>query len=356
MVTQTASPPNVAKQKLSARQTALRRREALEGYLFLLPNLLGFLIFMAIPLGLSLYYSFTDYNLFTDPKWLGLANYIKALGFSLRPEAYQTALKEGASWLAALGKYFVPQDATFWTALRNTLVYALGVLLFSVLPAFFLAWLLNSKMRGMTVYRALFYIPVVASIVGMSLVWFWLYQRDAGVINTIISAVVHFLNQVLFQPLGHPLKDPLIGWLVDPRWALFSLIIMTSWATVGYDMVIFLAALQGIPKYLFEAATVDGATRWQTLTRITFPMITPTLFFVLVTNTIACLQIFAEPYIMTQGGPANSTLTIVYYLYQKGFQRFQMGYASALAWIVFALIFLITSIQFRLSNRWVFEE
>ena len=134
------------------------------------------------------------------------------------------------------------------------------------------------------------------------------------------------------------------------------LIILTSWATIGYDMVIFLAALQGIPRYLFEAATVDGASRMYSLFKITIPMMSATIFFVLVTNTIAVLQIFSEPYIMTQGGPANSTLTIVYYLYQKGFQRFQMGYGASLAWIVFALIFIITTLQFRLANRWVYEE
>ena len=131
---------------------------------------------------------------------------------------------------------------------------------------------------------------------------------------------------------------------------------MTSWATIGYDMVIFLAALQGIPNHLYEAATVDGASKGQILRKIVVPLMSSTIFFVLVTNTITSLQIFAEPFIMTQGGPANSTLTIVYYLYQKGFQRFQMGYGASLAWIVFALIFIITIIQFRVSKRWVFEE
>jgi multiple sugar transport system permease protein len=164
------------------------------------------------------------------------------------------------------------------------------------------------------------------------------------------------LNTLIFSPLGAPLKDPLIGWLVTPQWSLFSLIILTSWATIGYDMVIFLAALQGIPTYLFEAATVDGASRWDILFKIVIPMLSSTIFFVLVTNTIAVLQVFPEPYIMTLGGPANSTLTIVYYLYQKGFQRFQMGYGAALAWIVFALIFIITTLQFRVSNRWVHED
>ncbi len=333
-----------------------RMREAIEGYLFLLPNLLGFLIFMAIPLGLSLYYSFTDYNLFTPPAFIGLSNYIKALGFSFDPEAYRAVLGQGGTWIAAVSAWLKPTDPTFWVALKNTLVYALGVLALSVTPAFLLAWLLNSRLQGMTFYRALIYIPVVASIVGSSLVWFWIFQRESGVLNTIISAVVSVADRLVFLPLGHPLSDPLIGWLVTPQYALFSLILMTSWATVGYDMVIFLAALQGIPSHLYEAAIVDGAGRGSILSRIVIPLMTPTIFFILVTNTIASLQIFSEPYIMTQGGPANSTLTIVYYLYQKGFQRFQMGYGSSLAWIVFAMIFAVTLIQFRLSGRWVYEE
>ena len=333
-----------------------RVREAIEGYLFLLPNLLGFLIFFAVPLTISLYYSFTDYNLFTTPNFVGLSNYAKAIGFTLDPVSYQAALLEGKNWIEAVKALIQPADPTFWTALRNTIVYAIGVLAFSIAPAFFLAWMLNSRMQGMTIFRALIYIPVVASIVGSALVWFWIFQGQSGILNTVISAIISGLNFLIFTPLGHPLVDPQIGWLVSPDWALFSLILMTSWATVGYDMVVFLAALQGIPGHLYEAAIVDGASRWHILFRIIVPLMTPTIFFLLVTNTISSLQIFSEPYIMTQGGPANSTLTIVYYLYQKGFQRFQMGYGSSLAWIVFALIFIVTLIQFRFSSHWVYEE
>lgn len=332
-----------------------RVREAIEGYIFLMPNLLGFLIFFAAPLLISFYYSFTDYNLFTAPKWVGLSNYGKALGFTFDSAAYQIALSEGKGFFAALTYWLVPNDAIFWVALRNTLAYALGVLTFSIAPAFLLAWMLNSRLPGMTVFRALIYIPVVASIVGSALVWFWIYQGNSGVLNTVISAFIAMVNSLL-SPLGLALTDPQIQWLTSPDWALLSLILMTSWSTIGYDMVVFLAALQGIPGHLYEAATVDGASRWRTLVSIVVPLMTPTIFFVLVTNTIAALQIFSEPYIMTQGGPANSTLTIVYYLYQKGFQRFQMGYGASLAWIVFALIFIVTIVQFRLSNRWVYEE
>ncbi len=334
---------------------AVRRREAIEGFLFLLPNFLGFLVFFAVPLVISFYYSFTDYNLFQPPNFIGLKNYITALGFKIDPQAYQTALAQGATFFAALSKLLKPNDPLFWTALGNTLSYAIGVLFLCIMPSFFLAWLLNSRLPGMTIYRGMFYIPVVASIVGSALVWFWIYQRDSGVLNSVLSWIVRAINPGIGL-LGLKLREPIVGWLVDSNVAIISLIILTSWATIGYDMVIFLAALQGIPRYLYEAATVDGASRTQSLFRITIPMITPTIFFILVTNTIAVLQIFSEPYIMTQGGPANSTLTIVYYLYQKGFQRFQMGYGAALAWIVFFMIFIITTLQFRLANRWVYEE
>jgi len=332
-----------------------RRRDAIDGYLFLLPNLLGFLIFMAIPLALSFYYSFTEYDLLTPPKFVGLRNYIDALGFSVEPESYRAALAEGQSWFKAAGAFLSANDETFWIALRNTVVYAVGMLVLTIPPAFLVAWLLNSRLRGMTVFRALFYIPVVASVVGIALVWFWIYKQQAGVVNFVISSLIGVLNQIL-GPIGVTIQDPNIGWLVDSSWALPALFIMTAWATIGYDMVIFLAALQGISREIFEAALVDGSSRWTTLRKIIIPLLSPTIFFVLVTNTIMVMQIFSEPYIMTQGGPANSTLTIVLYLYRKGFQRFQMGYAAALAWIVFAIIFVITTLQFRLAERWVYEE
>lgn len=350
---QTISPAPA--QALSAprksRMSVARRREAIEGYLFLLPNFLGFVIFFLIPLALSFYYSFTDFNLFKDPNLVGLANYEKALGFTLRPELYQETLDKGKGLVAAVQSIFDTNDPLFWTALGNTFVYAFGVLVISVPIGFLLAWLLNSKLRGMAIFRALFYIPVVAAVVGVALVWFWIYNSNSGALNGLITAVLNLINPLVTLVGLAALPDPNIGWLTSPDWAMPSLIVMTSWQTIGYDMVIFLAALQGIPNYVFEAAYVDGASRWRTLRSIVIPLLAPAIFFVIVTNTISVLQIFAEPYIMTQGGPANSTLTIVYYLYQKGFQRFQMGYGASLAWLVFGIIFVVTTIQFRISNR-----
>jgi len=182
-----------------------RKREALEGYLFLLPNLLGFLIFMAVPLAISLYYSFTDYNLFTEPNWVGVSNYGKALGFSLDKEANLGTQASDQSWVAVVSDMVKANDPTFWVALGNTIKYAFGVLLFSIIPSFLIAWILNSKMRGVTVYRAMIYIPVVASVVGSSLVWFWIFQQQNGVLNTVIRWIVDLLNNLIFIPNGNPI-------------------------------------------------------------------------------------------------------------------------------------------------------
>lgn len=329
----TATAPSQAQQATAAARSR-RRREALEGYLFLLPNILGFLIFMAIPLVLSLYYAFTDWDLLTPPQFIGLQNFVEALGFTMGPRGLHA------------------NDPIFWKSLGNTFMYAIGVITFAVLPAFVLAYLLNSKLRGMAFFRGLYYLPVVASVVAIALVYLWIFDAESGAINFILGLFTSASNAIF----GTDIPKPAIGWLTSPQWALLSLVIMTSWRLIGYDMVIFLAALQGVPNSLNEAALVDGASRTTILRKIIVPLITPTIFFILVTNLIEVLQVFAEPYIMTRGGPANSTLTLVMYLYQKGFQRYQMGYASALAWLAFGIIFAITTVQFRVSKRWVVED
>ena len=235
------------------------------------------------------------------------------------------------------------------------MIYAIGVIAFAIVPAFLLAYLLNSKLRGMTFFRGLYYLPVVASVVGVALVYLWIFYREGGTVNYLLGLVVRGINGIFGSNIGRPI----VGWLNDPttpELSLFTLIVLSSWRLIGYDMVIFLAALQAIPTTLVEAFWVDGATRGLVLRKLIVPLVTPTIFYILVTNLIEVLQIFAEPYIMTHGGPANATITLVYYLYQKGFMRFQMGYASALAWISFGLILAITTVQFRLSSRWVVEE
>ena len=334
---------------------ARRRREAIEGYLFLLPNILGFLIFFAGPLILSVYYSLTDWDLLTPPKVIWFQNFVDALKIQVRPAAFQAALAGGKGFFEALGKLVAANDPMFWKALGNTVIYAFGVIAFAIVPAFLLAYLLNSKLRGMTFFRGLYYLPVVASVVGVALVYLWIFYREGGAVNYLLGVVAQGINGIF----GSQIPKPVIGWLNDPTspgLSLFTLIILSSWRLIGYDMVIFLAALQAVPTTLVEAMWVDGASRGLVLRKLIIPLLTPTIFFILVTNLIEVLQVFSEPYIMTHGGPANATITVVYYLYQKGFMRFQMGYASALAWIAFGIILAITTVQFRLSKRWVVED
>jgi multiple sugar transport system permease protein len=215
----------------------------------------------------------------------------------------------------------------------------------STVPALILAVLLNEKIRGQAFFRALFFIPVVASVVAISLLWRYLLNIDFGFVNYAFSLV----------------GLPRIPWLTSPDWALLSVILVFSWKTIGYNMVIFLAGLQGISRPLYEAASIDGATRWQQFLRITVPMLSPTTFFILITTLINCLQIFDVPYALGYGrsttiGPADSMLTVVPLLYREGFISDHMGYSSSLAWVLFIMIMGITFLQFRISNRWVNYE
>lgn len=290
-----------------------RRRAVLDAYLMLLPTILGVLIFFAVPLGVSLYLSFTDARLAGATRVIGADNYLRALG-----------------------------DAKFRLALQNTVLLSLGTLIFSVPPALGLALLLNQPLRGRTFFRGLFFVPVVASVVGIALVWRYLLNYDFGFVNYALSR----------------LGLPRINWLNDPSVALWSVIIVVVWRTIGYNLVIFLAGLQTVPRQLYEAASIDGANRWQQFRHITLPLLSPTTFFIVVTTLINVLQEFPIPYALGvtrsgAAGPADAMLTIVFYLYQQGFNSFRMGYASALAWLLFAMIMLVTLVQFAVSRRWV---
>lgn len=292
------------------------RREALDAYLMLLPTILGVGIFFAIPLAISLYLSFTNSRLIGEQNFIGLQNYGNALS-----------------------------DAKFRLALSNTFWFTIWTMLLSVPPALGLAMLLNQQIRGRAFFRAIFFLPVVASVVGITLVWRYLLNFDFGYINYVMSL----------------LGLPKVAWLNNPRTALWGVIIVVVWRSIGYNLVIFLAGLQSIPRQLYEAASIDGANRWQQFRSITLPMLSPTTFFIVVTTLINTLQEFPVPYALGAtrsgaAGPADSMLTIVFYLYQQGFNSFRMGYASAIAWILFAMIMVITIIQFRASNRWVHYE
>lgn len=309
---QVALTPATRRRGIGAKQM----RETIDAYSMLLPTILGVLIFFAVPLAISLYLSFTDSRLFGNVKFVGLDNYITVL-----------------------------RDPTFHRVLLNTFFFSALGLLLSTVPALFLAVLLNEKLHGRTLFRAMFFIPVVASVVGISLAWRYLLNVDFGFVNYGLSVI----------------GLPRVEWLTSPRWALFSIVLVFAWKTIGYNMVIFLAGLQGISRQLYEAASIDGANRWQQFRRITVPMLSSTTFFILVTTLINCLQMFDIPYTLGSSrgstvGPADSMATVVVELYRQGFQSFKMGYASSIAWILTLMILVITFVQFRLSSRWVNYE
>jgi multiple sugar transport system permease protein len=289
----------------------LRRTEALWAFAFLAPDFVGFLTFTLVPVVASLALSFVSWNLIRSPRWVGFENYATAFG-----------------------------DPLFWKVTFNTVYYTVGSVPTGVALSLGLAVILNQKLRGVALLRTLYFLPVVSSTVAVALVWRWLYEPDFGVIN-------YALSWFGVSP---------IGWLTTTEWAMPAVILMSIWKGIGYNMVIFLAGLQGIPRHLYEAAAVDGATAWQRFWHITVPLLSPTTFFVTVIAVIGSFQVFSQVYIMTSGGPAESTSTIVYYIYQKGFQEFDMGYASALAWLLFAVIFVFTLVQFRLQREWVYYE
>ena len=216
----------------------------------------------------------------------------------------------------------------------------------SVIPALFLANLLNSKLPGMKFFRAVYFLPSIAAVVGIALIWQWLYNAAVGYINYAITSAINLLNAIP----GVMLVDPQVRWLSDTHTALLAVVIMAAWQWLGFNTVLFLAGLQNIPGELYEAATVDGAGKWAQFWNVTLPLLAPTTFFVVTTAVINALQLFEQVYVLIPteppGGPNNATLSLVLYLYQKGFQRFEQGYASAVAWVLFIAIFAITLIQY----------
>jgi ABC-type sugar transport system permease subunit len=340
------------------------QEETISGYLFLSPNLLGFLIFFAGPLLLSLYVSFTNWDAFGTRDWVGLDNYAKIFNITVKTLATPDQLASevmdvkiydevGRINLLGLNILFGAADKLFWLALRNTLTFVFLAVPLSVGPALLLAAVLNSKLPGMQFYRTIYFIPSIAAVVGISLVWQWLYNSAIGWINYLITSSLSFISGIL----GLAIADPQIRWLSSVDTALFAVIIVSVWQTMGFNSVLFLAGLQNIPGELYEAATVDGANDWNKFWSITLPMLAPTTFFVVSTTIIQALQVFEQVYVMTSatgsdaGGPSNSTLTLVLYLYQTGFRDFEQGYASAVAWVLFAVIFIFTLAQFQRQRQ-----
>lgn len=290
------------------RLGSTRAREAAWAFLFLAPFFLGLLFFILGPVLASLVISFSTWDLLSPPRWIGMGNYRAML-----------------------------DDRLFWIALKNTIYFTVVSVPVTLILALGLAVLMNRKIRGISVLRAIYFFPVTASIVSVSLLWAWMYTPDFGIINYLLSFV----------------GLPKVNWLVDPTMAMPSVIIMSVWRGLGFNIVVFLAGLQSIPRDLYEAAELDGAGGWAQFWQITVPLLTPTLFFAAIMALIASFQVFEQTYIMTQGGPGNSTLTLVYQIFLNGFTYLRMGYASALSFVLFAMLFVITIIQVRLQTRWV---
>jgi multiple sugar transport system permease protein len=294
-----------------ARGARLSRRETLDGWLFASPWIVGFVWLTLGPMLASLALSFTDWQLLVPPTWVGLANVDRALF----------------------------HDPLVWRTLAVTLTYAVVAVPLHLVMGVAISLLLNTRVRGLALYRTVYYLPAVISGVAVALLWRWVFNPDFGILN-------YFLGL-----LG--VRGP--AWLADSDWALWALVLMSLWH-VGAGIVIYLAGLQGIPTELYEAATVDGAT-WAQQTRfVTLPMLSPVLFFQLLVGLIGALQTFTQAYVMTGGGPGDSTRFYMLYLYENGFQFFKMGYASVLAWILFVFILALTLITLRSSSLWVHYE
>jgi multiple sugar transport system permease protein len=286
-----------------------------QGFLFILPWLFGFVVFIAGPFFFSFFVSLTDWRLVGDAKWLGLENYARLLS---------------------------ADDQRFVQAVYNTTYYVVfhvpGVLIIS----FAIAGLLNRKVKGIAIYRTAFYLPSITTGVATAVLWFWVLQPN-GLLN-------NFIN-IFLGPFGA--KGP--NWLGSTTWAMPGLIIMSFW-TVGTTMIIFLAGFQGIPQHLYEAAEIDGAGWWGKVRNVTLPMMTPQIFLTSVLGVIGSFQVFTAALIITEGGPADATLFVLLHLYQIGFRAFNMGYASAIAWVLFLIILFFTVVQFISASRWVYYE
>lgn len=286
------------------------RRDNRDGYLFLAPWLFGLIVLTVGPMIASLYLSFTNYQVLIPPVWVGIGNYERMF----------------------------TRDPLFWRSLSSTVYYVAGSVPIRLGIALLLAMLLNLSYKGSYFFRVIFFLPSVTSGVAVATVWLWMFHREFGVINNMLA---------WFRIPGPP-------WLGSLDWAMPSIIVM-SFIYIGHMMVVFLAGLQGIPRHLYEAAEIDGAGTLRRFRNITLPMLSPTIFFNLVMTVISSFQVFVNVYIMTRGGPAQSTYVYMIYLYDQAFRYVHMGYASALAWVLFLIILFITVVQV-LTSGWVYYE
>ena len=297
---------------LTARQglSSARRREAKEGFLFISPWVLGFIVFTVGPLIASAFFSFTDYEIVKPPIWIGLDNYRRML-----------------------------QDRLFWQALKVTSIYVVGTVPVGIVLSFAVALLMNQKIKFLGFFRTAYYMPNLVPSVASAILWIWILSPQFGLLNTFLRSI--------------GIEGP--QWLGSVKWALPSLIIMSLWG-IGGPMLIYLAGLQGIPTELYEAAEIDGASSCKRFQHVTVPQMSSVIFFNLIMGIIGTFQVFTAGYIMTEGGPRYATLFYVLYLYNNAFRYFRMGFASALAWVLGVIILAFTLIVFRSSAMWVYYE
>jgi len=291
---------------MSGAIRSTRRQQTVNAWIFLAVPLVLFVVFLLVPIVIALTLSFTDYAVIGDFDWVGIDNYARMF-----------------------------EDPIFWIALRNTAYYTALYVPLGLVVALATAMLLNRSTRTARIFRTLFYIPVVSSTVATAAIWFWLLNPQYGLLNVTLG--------------WFGINGP--AWLYDSQWAMIAIVIMSVWAGFGANMIIFLAALQGVPTELVEAARLDGAGAWRVLWYVTLPAISRSTFLILTLLLIAAFQVFDQAYVLTKGGPGNSTLTLVYYIYDRGFGRLEMGYASALSFVLFLIILVFSIGNARATGR-----
>lgn len=303
----------LATRTLSRRRSILTRKEWFWGYLMIAPFFLGLLVFYLWPIVQTFYFSFTKWEAFNNYSWAGIENYKRLF-----------------------------HDTNLMHALRNTVTYVVMFVPISIIFSIFVATLLNQKVRGLAIYRTLFFLPVVTMPAAVAMVWKWLYNGDYGLINYVLS---------IFSIKGQ-------NWLTDPNWALFAVVVVSVWSSIGNNMIIFLSGLQGISSSYYEAASIDGAGPFRKFFNITFPLLTPTIFFVTVISLIGAFQVFDLIYMMigSKSLMIDNTQSVVYLFYKYAFENNDKGYASAVGMFLLVIIMLITALQMKLQKKWVHYE
>lgn len=290
------------------KSSRLNRYENVWGYLFISPQIIGLLAFVLFPVLMSFYLMFTEWDFSNPPVYSGIQNFKAIAG-----------------------------EENFYFALQNTFIFVVGIVPITTIVALGMALMTNRAVKGLVFYKAAFFLPMVTSSVAIVLVWYWVFAPDIGLFNNFLEAL----------GIGGP------NWLTESFWARVAIIIMSTWQGTGYYYLIFLAGLKGIPGDYYEAAEIDGAGGFRKLFHITLPLLSPTTFFIVVTMLIGVFNLFQESFILTSGGPAFSTYSLVMYIYDLAFRYFRMGEAAVVSVVLFAIVMIVTFIQFKLSKRWV---